>query len=104
MSGPKKQGQIVQIQLIGVSMTPKSQISTLQCQLMKMNPFEKDRWKPGLIDEVLTGLSEINDGNTYRLAADEKKISRGKGKGHDNLFGFEQEVLSYYEIISSKYY
>ena len=29
MSGPKKQGQIVQIQLIGVSMTPNSQISNL---------------------------------------------------------------------------
>ena len=63
---------------------------------MKMNPLEKDSWKPGLIDEVLTGLSEIGDGNTYRLAADAKKISGGKGKvtGDDDLFGFEQEVLS----------
>ena len=61
-----------------------------------MNPFEKDSWKPGLIDEVITGLSEIDDGNTYRLAADAKKISRGKGKvtGDDDLFGIEQEVLS----------
>ena len=44
-----------------------------------MNPFEKDSLKPELIDEVLTDLSEIDDGNTYRLAANAKKISKGKG-------------------------
>ena len=81
-SGPKTQGQIVQIQLIGVSMIPKSQISICRAT--------------GLIDEVLTGLPEINDGNTYTLVADAKKMSREKGKvmGDDDLFGFEQEVLS----------
>ena len=37
-----------------------------------------------------------NDGNAYRLVGDAKKISREKGKvmGDDDLFGFEQEVLS----------
>ena len=60
------------------------------------NPFEKNILKPGLIDDVLTGLSELDDGNAYRLAADARKISREKRNvmGDDDLFGFEQEVLS----------
>ena len=35
-------------------------------------------------------------GNTYKLAVDAKKISRGRGKimGDVNLFGFDQEKLS----------
>ena len=53
--------------------------------LRKINPFEKDSLIPGLIDTVLTLLSEIEDA---------KKIPRGRGKGDVNLFGFEQEVLS----------
>ena len=60
-SGPKKQGQIVQIQLIwGVYDTKESNINFAG--------------PPGLIDEVLTGLPEINDGNNTDLLLMQRKF------------------------------
>ena len=100
MSGPKNQRQIVQGSTYrGVYDTKESNINFAvpsASVLRKMNPIEKDSSKPGLIDEVLSSLSEIDDGNTYKLAVDAKKISRGTGKviGDVGLFGFEQEKLS----------
>ena len=99
MSGPKNQGQIVQGSTYrGVYDTKESNINFAvpsASVLRKMNPFEKDSLKPGLIDEVLTSLSEIDDGNTYKLAIDAKKISRGRERSSEMLICLDSNKKSY---------
>lgn len=100
MSGPKNQGQILQGATYRGLYDPQESTVNFAVPstsiLRKMNPFEKDSLKPGMFDTILSNLAELDNGNTYKLAVDAKKISKGRGKimGDVDLFGFEQISLT----------